>query len=146
VTRVDFYVLSDAGERPRLSVACRLADKAYRLGHRVYLHAASAAAARELDELLWTFRADSFVPHRLLDDGGGDPVGLEVPVVIGAVEEPEDEHCDLLINTAAEVPLFFSRYERVAEIVPGDEDERRRGRMRYQFYRERGYPLHTHEL
>ncbi|MEZ5578324.1 MAG: DNA polymerase III subunit chi [Candidatus Competibacteraceae bacterium] len=43
--------------------ACRLADKAYGLGHTVYLFTASEARAAALDDLLWTFRQDSFVPH-----------------------------------------------------------------------------------
>ncbi len=52
----------------------------------------------------------------------------------------------MLINLAAEVPLFFSRFERVAELVNEQADTRSQGRARYSFYRERGYPLHTHEI
>ena len=39
---------------------------------------------------------------------------------------------------------FPGRFERVAEIVVGSS--RDAGRARYQFYRDRGFPLYHHEL
>jgi DNA polymerase-3 subunit chi len=42
--------------------------------------------------------------------------------------------------------VFFSRFERVAELVSGDADVRQQGRKRYSFYKDRGYPLRTHEI
>ena len=54
MTQVDFYLPGPAARDNRFGLACRLADKAYRQGHRVYLHAASAEQARHLDRLLWT--------------------------------------------------------------------------------------------
>lgn len=140
MTRVDFYILGKAGG-DRRRTACRLADKAYRSGHRVYLHAASEAEAHALDELLWTFQAGSFVPHARYP---ADPA-LPVPVLIGHSGEPEVEP-DVLINLTDELPRFFARFERVLEIVEADEAARHRARERFRFYRERGYPLASHEI
>lgn len=67
--RVDFYVLAGPKPAARLRFACRLAEKAYRLDHRVHLQTGSAAEAEQLDELLWTFRQGSFVPHELAPPG-----------------------------------------------------------------------------
>ncbi|MCZ6854116.1 MAG: DNA polymerase III subunit chi, partial [Gammaproteobacteria bacterium] len=53
-------------------------------------------------------------------------------------------HDDVLINLSDHVPTFFGRFERVAEIVVGETTNR--GRERYQFYRDRGYPLFDHHL
>jgi len=36
---------------------------------------------------------------------------------------------------------FFSRFERVIEIVTQDENDARLGRERYSFYKDRGYEL-----
>ena len=44
------------------------------------------------------------------------------------------------------VPEFFSRFERVAELVENDEQQRHHGRERFRFYKERGYPLQTHNV
>lgn len=59
MTRVDFYVLPVSEPHGRLSFACRLAEKAWLGGHKVYLHGEDDAAARSLDELLWSFRGTS---------------------------------------------------------------------------------------
>jgi len=141
MTRVDFYVLGS--ETPAEAVertACRIAEKAFRHGHRVYLHVSDDGAAERLDELLWTFRAGSFVPHARWR-GEGAP---EEPVLIGRIEPPPGP--DVLVNLAPAVPPFFSRFARVAEIVGGGAECRAAARERFRWYRERGYPLHTHEL
>lgn len=141
MTRVDFYILPDAEAKGRQLLACRLAEKAVGLGHQVYIHTASQAQAASLDNLLWTFRAGSFVPHGLYP--GDTDEGL--PVLIGHDAEPQGK-TDVLINLAPEVPLFFSRFSRVTEVVNADEEQRRLGRERFRFYRERGYPLQSHDL
>ena len=38
MTRIDFYILRSADIRNRQLLACRLTEKAYRLGHTVYPH------------------------------------------------------------------------------------------------------------
>ena len=132
MTRVDFYVASDEVAR----VACRLAEKAWKLGHKVYVHASDPTEAQRLVELMWTFRDVAFVPHSLSDDA---------PVRIGHAAPP-DGFDDLLLNLADEVPAFFSKFERVAEIVGGDDAAKANARERFRFYRDRGYELETHQV
>lgn len=141
MTQVDFYVLKDDSALNRVQFACRLADKAYRLGHRVYIHTESPQQTRQLDDLLWTFQQNSFVPHSVYQDAGDAPP----PVLLAHDAEPDASN-QVLINLAADVPLFFSRFERVAELVNQDAGIRQQGRSRYSFYKERGYPLRTHEI
>ena len=141
MTQVDFYLLKDDTAQSRVRFACRLADKAYRLGHRVFIHTESADQTRQLDELLWTFQQNSFVPHAIYRGGQSNPP----PVLLAHNAEP-DASSHVLINLAAEVPLFFSRFERVAELINQNADVRTQGRSRYSFYKNRGYPLRTHEI
>jgi DNA polymerase-3 subunit chi len=141
MTQVDFYIVPGDSPENRLHFACRLTDKAYRLGNRVFIHTESAQQTRLLDDLLWTFQQNSFVPHSVYQDTAEVPP----PVRLAHDVEP-DASSDVLINLAADVPLFFSRFERVAELVNEDADVRRSGRNRYNFYKERGYPLRTHEI
>ncbi|HFD81098.1 MAG TPA: DNA polymerase III subunit chi [Gammaproteobacteria bacterium] len=141
MTEVDFYILGEDAAQARLRFACRIADKAYRLGKQVHIHTESARQTRELDDLLWTFQQNSFVPHARYQDAGEQPP----PVLLAHDAEPPSAG-EVLINLAPEVPLFFSRFERVAEVVDTDAETRRRGRARYSFYRERGYPLRSHEI
>ena len=140
MTRIDFYLLSKPQPGARQKLACRIAEKAFGLGHRVHIHTASKKEAMRLDDLLWTFRDGSFVPHET------DPAQLSPrAVTIGHDWEPEGEY-EVLINLDSEVPLFFSRFERVAEILDQDPQTRQKGRERYRFYRDRGYDLNTHEI
>ena len=141
MTEVDFYLLKDNSAQGRARLACRLADKVYRLGKRVFIHTESAAQTRQLDDLLWTFQQNSFIPHEVFPASGDNPA----PVLLGHDAEP-DASSEVLINLAAEVPLFFSRFERVAELVNEDTAIRQLGRKRYSFYKDRGYPLRTHEI
>lgn len=138
MTKVDFYILATGS---REHTACKLAEKAWSLGHRIYIHTASPAQARHMDELLWIFREGSFLPHEQYQAGReGDS-----PILVGSDEAP-DTDSDVLINLTNEVPLFFSRFLRVAEVVGADDEARRTGRERFRFYRDRGYPLDNHQL
>ena len=141
MTRVDFYILGEQSQADPFGVACRLTEKAWSQGHRVYLHTGSPADCERLDRLLWTFRQGSFIPHGVC----GKAAPASNPVLVGHDRQAGEEH-EVLINLATEVPPFFSRFERVAELVGQAPDDRQQGRLRYAFYRDRGYPLKTHAL
>jgi len=139
VTRIDFYIMQ-SGETPeRERFSCRLARKAFRLGQRLHIHAAGEADVARLDELLWTFSDTSFLPHARL---GSDET---VPITLDCSESP-DPAPDLLINLAADIPQFFSRFPRLAEVIGADEQSRAMGREHFRFYRDRGYPLQVHNI
>ena len=142
MTRIDFSILADAAPRSRALFACRLADKAYRMKHPVYIHAESEQQAAHMDDLLWTFSQGSFLPHALSDQITGDTS----PIVIGYTNELPATHTDVLINMASDVPLFFSHFERVAEIIDQSPEQKQIGRERYRFYRDRGYDLQSHNI
>lgn len=144
MTRVDFYILADSDEHNRNTLICKLAEKAFRHDKAVFIHADDDELLAQLDEHLWHFRADSFVPHRLVPKGeitsqiDGDPVQL-------SAQEPTADH-SVLINLAPEVPTFFSRFERALEVVNQSAGIRDSARERYRFYQQRGYPLQTHKM
>ena len=139
MTRVGFYVVQASGAEQRLQVAARLADKAHARGHRIYINAVDKAQAQQLDELLWSFRPASFLPHAL----AGEPHSEQV--AIGWGQDPGN-HSDLLINLQLEIPAFFSRFARVAEVVTQDEGSLSALRDAWRFYKERGYQLEKHDL
>jgi DNA polymerase-3 subunit chi len=142
--RVSFYVLTGAEPGARLGYACRLVEKVYRLQQRVHAHAADDGMARHLDELLWTFRQGSFVPHELLSPSGTTPVA---PVTIGSTASAAGPPAaDLLVNLADDVPDFYGGFARIAEIVDGSAAGREAGRARHRFYRQQGLEPETHEV
>ena len=143
--RVDFYILNAPAEQERLRTACRLAEKAWQKGHRVFIHTESTQTAKQIDDMLWTYRQDSFVPHALLRERQEVEAEDREPVLVGdGTEEPAE--LDVLINLGESVPSFAARSTRVAEIVSGEDSARRAGRTRYRDYRERGITIHQHNL
>jgi DNA polymerase-3 subunit chi len=139
MTQVDFYILPSTDPLARLDFACKLTDKAWRLGHRVYLHCSDAAQREELDARLWRFKGETFVPHGPVED---DP---DAPVALGIGDDP-GQHQDLLVNLDLRIPEFFKRFARIAEIVVEEPSIRLAARESFRFYREQGYPLQDHRL
>ncbi|MEM7217937.1 MAG: DNA polymerase III subunit chi [Pseudomonadota bacterium] len=140
MTRVDFYLLEDRTLLAAARFACRLAAKALDGAHQVHVHTRDEAAAAEFDALLWTYPPHRFIPHDLAGDSARH-TGREA-ITIGHGDAPVGD--DVLINLGTQVPDFFGRYERVAEIIV--EDIRAEGRERYRYYRDCGYPLYHHDL
>lgn len=139
--RVDFYILESGASQDRLRLACRLTDKAYHLGHRIYIQAESLDQAQQLDNLLWTFTPGSFLPHGLAPEASAE----DHPILIGCDAEPQGT-LNVLINLSAQVPSFFDRFERVIEPVEGGDAGRQVAREHYRFYRDRGCALESHTL
>jgi DNA polymerase-3 subunit chi len=143
--QVDFYILKAAAAREWLRTACRVAEKAWRKGHRVFIHTDSRETARSIDDLLWTYRQDSFVPHALYGDRLNVAQESLEPVLVGdGSTQPTD--IDVLINLTETVPSFAHTSARVAEIVGGGESARNAGRARYRDYRDRGIAIQQHDL
>jgi len=138
--RVDFYILDLTGTDSRLNFACRLTEKAYKLGGQVYAHTLSKTIAASLDDMLWNFRQGSFVPHELL--GSGTP---RAPVCIGT-DRAVLEAGDVLVNLADDAPPFAQQFQRVAEIVTADPEATAAGRRRFRHYRELGLDPETHRI
>jgi DNA polymerase IIIc chi subunit len=138
-TRIDFYILPDVDVSARARFTCRLAYKAASAGMNVHVHADSAAECDDIDALMWAYPRHQFLPHAR----GDAPDASTVPVTLGHDAPPGDRD-RLLINLSASIPEFFSRFERVAEIVV--EHQRPQLREHYRYYRNRGYALFHHEM
>lgn len=142
MTRIDFYVIPEAEDTGPILLTCKLCEKAGSDGTPVFVHAPDAGLRNDLDSSLWTYKPGSFLAHQV---AGEDDDEL-APVLLGSGDAPPAAHHHILINLGAEVPEFFSRFERVLEIVHGDSAGRARARERFGYYRERGYSLNTHKL
>lgn len=141
MTSIDFYVLDENSRQDKYFISCRIAEKAWKNGNRIMIQTSSETEAKHLDQLMWTFRDQSFVPHALL------PVADQktTPVIIGWGTEAGGEN-DVLINLGNEIPAFFSSFQRVIEIVDTDPEHRAISRDHFRFYRDRGYPLQNREV
>ncbi len=137
MTKVDFYT----GSTDKLRTACQLSHKAMQSGVRTVISLPDEATADALDKLLWHHPATAFIPHCQ----GDAAETAQMPVVLNLGSDKFPHH-ELLISLHGECMSFFSRFERVIEIVGNDSEDSRIGRERFKFYRDRGYELRHIDL
>lgn len=137
MTQIDFYFHVE----DKLRTACTLSAKAYARGLRVLAYCADHEAGQKFSRLLWTAPPISFVPHCT----AGDKLAAVTPIIVD-YEGTDPAHDDVLLNLRHELPSFFSRFQRLVEIVSIDEEDRRQARDRFKFYRDRGYEIRSHDL
>ncbi len=139
MSRVDFYILPDGTGIDRF--ACAMAAKAWSEGNRVHIHTQSEESATVLDNLLWTYQDISFVPHEIFDGN----INEETPITVGYGNNFPDQS-QVMINLDIEIPGFASRFDRVIEIVSGNETNKQYARRRYRQYKDEDYETHDHKI
>ncbi len=137
MTEIDFYTqVSD-----KLALVRVLCAKAMARGLRIHVHTPNAETTAKLDRLLWLSPATGFLPHC----ASTDPLADVTPIIID--HQPTNfAHDQVLINLQDSLPEYFSRFERLLEMVGPLEEDKIRARERFRFYKDRGYLLRTHDL
>jgi len=137
--RADFYILAASGEDGRQQFFCRLSEKILGLGLQVFVQVPDEIRANRLDEQLWSWRPDSFVPHALQ---GATP---EAPITIGwGGELPA--HRDVYVNLGLELPPEALQFRRIVEIVVQDDAILAASRSNYRLCKEHGLELHRTDM
>ena len=111
------------------------------MGHFIFIRTESSIQQKLIDDLLWTFRPGSFVPHNIWDNSNDQ----SSPILIGHDIDPPVDYATLLNLTPTAVGEA-SPFERVIEIVNQTETIRKSARQRYRLYQDRGYSLTTHNI
>lgn len=142
MTQIDFYVLQAGAPQSRETYACRLTDKAFKSGKKVFIYTESFSDAQRLNTQLWTFKGEAFLPHDIYPDTHLSNVNIR----IGYLPVQTHPSFEVLINLTSQVPPFFKEYERVLEIINQEPETRENGRQRFRYYRELGFELKSHEI
>jgi len=138
--RADFYLIA----KPRflddpLLLVCELAKRAFESGQPALILARSADQADALDEKLWEFDEQAFIPHQIAGDD--DDAITPVLIVAPGTETPDRT---LVINLRDEcAPGLF---ERVLEVIPADEAQRLGSRERWKTYKAAGFEVNKHDM
>ena len=142
MTEVDFYILDGGMREPFI---CRLVEKIWSQGHDIYIHTLGPIETNRIDELLWTFSEQSFIPHSVVTGSATAPAPGVRQIYIGHTDPPSGVR-GVMINLSPQVPHCFSRFSRVVEVIPANEEQKIVGRERFRFYQQRGYPLRSHPI
>jgi DNA polymerase-3 subunit chi len=139
MARIEFYVRPDSQPAGRLKLACQLAAKAWRAGLPVFVRCADAEQCVELDELLWRFKGETFIPHNLHDEQAN------APVVIGIDQHPAVSQ-GVLINLHPQISQGCEQFSRIIEIVNQQPEQLALARDNFRLYRQRGFAPQRVEL
>ena len=139
--RADFYLIDKPRFREEpLLLVCELARKANDGGLYTLVLARDQAQAEELDELLWSFDPDAYIPHQIV----GEDVDEEEAIVLIATPGADAPQRPLVINLRDEP--WLGACERVLEVVPADPAARGPLRERWKQYQALGYDLNKHDM
>lgn len=137
MAQISFYSIAKGDATTRLQVACRLIEKAYSLGHQIFVQVEDASQLRQLDELLWQFKPSSFVPHT---SGAEESEAVQISL------NAKDSQGDVFVNLSLKQCEQLENFKRISEIVGPDEHSLAAGRESYRFYRTQGFTPETHKI
>ena len=137
MTQVFFY----HGATDKIAAACALLGGAYAKNKPVLVYAPENDVASDVDRMLWTHSALSFVPHCR----SGSHLAGETPILItDNLDQPPQD--DRLMNLSQVIPPGFSRFHSLIEVVGREEADRSSARDRVKFYKDRGYEVRYFDL
>lgn len=145
-TQVMFYLLNDEKvdtdkeKNSALYHACLQASYFYRQNQRVYILTEDQHHAEQVDEMLWAFDCDSFVPHNLVGEG---PVQGAI-VEIGHTA-PKGRR-SVLINLTTNVPNFANQFLYIVDFVPTNEELKQQARERFKTCRQLGFSVDNQKM
>ncbi len=132
MTRVEFYF----NVTDKLAKATELCERAVAKGRQLTLFTQDDAMSSRLQQKLWQYTPESFLPSaQPLEENS-----RLTPIIVDATGDHLLQD-DILINLKAEHPPFFSRFRYLVELVGNDEADKAAARLRYKFYRDRGYQV-----
>ena len=142
-TQVTFYILADENDSilpASYFQACHMAAHYYRQNQRVFIYTADQTKAHDIDELLWAFEPESFVPHNLVGEGPnyGSPVEI-------SWQGPTNRR-PILINLTDTVPAFAGQFSQIIDFVPVEEQQKQLARERFKNCRQLGFVVNTENL
>ena len=137
MTVIDFYTHC----ADRFEVASKLVAKAWAQHGSVRVLTEGDDATVSFGRYLWLLPSTGFLPHCRL----GSPIAPETPILVDHRLEHEGPAA-VLVNLHPAPPPFFSRFERLAEIVGTDDIDTAAARDRWKFYKARGYEIRAHDV
>jgi DNA polymerase III subunit chi len=116
MTEILFYHLQ---RQPLEAVLPTLLEKSLERGWRALVQATSPERLTALDDHLWTFSDESFLPHGT----DREPTAADQPILLTLAEGNPNKASILFLVEGAPVPADVSPYERIALLFDGNDPE-----------------------
>lgn len=142
MAQVDFYNIPTTDTKTCLIFACKIINKAWQHNYTCYVHCNDSQQCEQLNQLLWSFKTDSFIPHGLLEEQLFD-----TPVILGAkgMDYQTIPHT-LLVNLTPEQPQNQQQFARIVEFVMEDAHLKDNARQKFRLYQQANNQVKYHAI
>jgi len=134
-----FYILPADDPEARGRFLCRLVHKILNQGHKLYIQTANEADAKRIDQQLWEFQPESFIPHSLVNED------IPANIKIGW-DNLRPDHKDIFVNLNLEIPEDALSFDCILEIVVQSEEVLSSTRSNYKLYQTHDIQIDTHDM
>ena len=139
---IDFYILSTTSKQDRYQFVCKLAEKIFRQKQKAFFLTPSIEDSENLDDLLWSFRPTSFIPHQIIQN---NTHSLFDQLLISNRDIP-DNWSGILVNLTQQLTPNIEKLTRIIEIIDNNEVCLTKGRQRYRHYKKMNLSPDTHKI
>lgn len=141
--KADLYLIAGEGFSDLIQFCCRLTEKALAQGHKIHIQTEEAYQNEALNDALWSFKAESFLPHAV-----GQHEYQSHPITIDtlSISTNNEGHRDLLILLGANLPANFNDFKRMSILIPNNTDKIEIARKIYKQLKKTGLEVNIHDL
>ncbi len=134
MTEIRFYHLQ---KKSADAVLAELAERALSRGHRIIVRTRDENETNRLNDFLWTFRPDSFLPHGTANDLKPD---MQPIFLTAARDNPNNADCIFLMPGC--VTDQIDDYKLCCDILDGrDEEQIQQGRSRWKDWKSQNHNM-----
>ncbi len=140
--RADLYLMNTPSSSDQVDFCCRLCEKALEEYPRIFIQTTQSTQNEALDSALWTFKAESFLPHEV-----GQSAHQPAPILID--NQPMADALflqkNLLVVLEPKLPENTDKYQRLCLIIRNNEHEIQDARRLYKQLKNQNIEVHIHD-
>jgi DNA polymerase-3 subunit chi len=139
MTNITFHLVPTPTLAAVDAVLPALLEGFVRAGRKVVVRCPDDERLRRLNETLWTFAPESFLPHGTAADG----FAARQPVYLTTQPNDVPNNADVLVRVSGSDAPDVSTFDDVLDVFDGSDRQKEAARARWRTLKEQGYPL-TH--
>lgn len=134
MTAIQFYHLITS---PLERALPKLMEKAYASGNRTLLVAGDEKRMEQLNQLLWSYDPNRFLPHGSIKESEQE----DQPILLSTTSDPQN-NASILVITDGNMPDNADAFDRILDMFDGnDEESVTKARQRWTLYKNSGHDV-----
>mgnify|MGYP000745249044 CR=1 FL=1 len=149
MTRIDLYLLKGNTFSDQIDFCCRLTEKALPQHPKIFIQTAESIQNEALNNALWDFKAESFLPHIVgqeIDTGTSNIPSPPIVIDTHTIKAYPENKQSLLITLCKELPANYQQFKRLCLIVLNIEEDIQNARKLYKHIKRQGLEVHIQDM